>query len=520
MSSSPGSPGIYITETLLPIQNTNTPGEAVGVIASVYNRGPNIPTLITSWPQFTQKYGTFAQVIGSSSMHYAAYQFFNNNGSQLYVLAIPNTDATVASHAFVDTNDPTDNVLTVSAYSPGTWGNQIYVALTTAGTSGRFNYVVYYGGSASSNIVETFIDLSINPADSRYIGSIINSPSYGSTYTKVTVSLPSNTYTSGIDDPALVSATSLTGGADGSTPPTLGTAIPPLLDMLQGTILNVNVPGVYDASTINALATWAAGRGDVMLIVDGPVPSPPETSAQVVTNYVNLVTGGSPFSSSTYLTLYAPWIQISDPASALPGATRWVAPGGAILGIWSNTDNVAGPQQSPAGVVYGQIKLVNVEALFTSEDLTTLTANNINAIRLLPNYYPAVMGVRTLAQGFPDRYISVRRMLIKLEHDFTYLLQPSLFEPNNTTLWLQIENILTNYLTGLMQQGELGGTNASDSFIVTCDSTNNTPATAAAGIVNATVSVALNSPSEFILINISQFQASGTTTITTSNTGA
>lgn len=514
MSSTQGAPGIYITETLLPIQNNNTPGEALGVIAANYNRGPNVPTLVSSWSQFTQKYGTFSQIIGSTSLHYAVYQFFANGGSQLYVLALPNTDATSASLICVDTNDPTDNVMTITAASPGSWGTQVYVALTTAGTAGRFNYQVYYGGSASANLVETFLDLSINPADPRYVGSIINSPTYGSTYTTVSVTLPgpfTSTY-----NPALFAPTALSGGTDGSTPAVLSTAIPASLDMLQGQILNVNVPGIYSASTINALINWAAARGDAMIIVDGPAPTPNETSSQVVTNYVNLVTGGSPFLASSYCTLYAPWIQISDPASSIPGAAIWVPPGGAVLGVWSRTDNKVGPWQSPAGVAFGRLQLTNVEAQFTSTDLSNLNNANINAIRLVPNYFPAIMGARTLAQGYPDRYIAIRRMLVKLEHDFTFLLQPALFEPNNPTLWKSITNTLTNYLTGLMQRGALGGTNATQTFIVTCDASNNTPATTAAGIVNVQVAVALNSPSEFILINISQFQNTGTTTITTS----
>lgn len=515
MSSTTGSPGIYITETLLPIQNNNTPGEALGVIASNYNRGPNVPTLVSSWSQFTQKYGTFSQIIGSTSLHYAVYQFFSNGGSSLYVLAIPNTDAALATLTLADTNDPTDNVMTVSAASPGSWGNQVYVAITTAGTSGRFNYNVYYGGSASANLVETFIDLSINPADPRYVGSIVNSPTYGSTYTSVSVTLPA-AYTS-VYNPALISATALASGSDGSTAPDYATAVPTALDMLQGSILNVNIPGLTTIATLNTIATWAEGRGDTMLIVDGPTPSANETSAQVVTNYVDMVTGGSPILPASYVTLYAPWVQIPDPASSIPGATIWVPPGGAVLGIWSRTDTAVGPWQSPAGVAYGQINLVNVEAQFTSTDLANLNNNNINAIRLVPNYYPTIMGARTLGQGYPDRYIAVRRMLIKLEHDFTYLLQPALFAPNNPTLWTGIVNILTNYLTGLMQQGSLGGTNQANSFNITCDASNNTPATAAAGIVNVSVAVAINSPAEFILINISQFQNTGTTTITTTS---
>jgi hypothetical protein len=519
MATVPESPGVYITESLTPLTNNNIPGEAVGVFAAAYTQGPDIPTLVTSWNQYVQQYGTFAQASPSTSLHYAVYQFFNNGGSRCIVLAIPNTDAVTASLTAQDINSPADNVMTISAISPGQWGNSTYVAISSAGNTGRFNLQVYYGGTASSNLVENFIDLSINPADARYVSSYVNSPTYGSNYINVKVTLP-GTYAAGIDDPALISATPLAGGSNGVTAPNLATTIPLQLDKLQGQILSVNAPGVYTAATVNALITWAEGRGDVMLVVDGPPPSFPETSAQVVQNYINLITGGSPIDNSTYATIYAPWIQIVDPASSVPGAARWVPPGGAVLGIWSRTDTAVGVWQTPAGVSFGAINLVNLEALFTSSDLDTLNVNNINAIRFVPNYFPAIMGGRTLEQGYPDRYVAVRRMLVKLEHDFTYLLQPALFEPNNAQLWLQITSIITNYLTQLMQAGALGGTTPNTAFQVICDTSNNTPATAAAGIVNVSVAVALLSPAEFILINISQFQNTGTTTITTSPTPA
>jgi len=517
MATIPESPGVYITESLTPLTNNNIPGEAIGVIAAAYNQGPDVPTMVTSWNQYVQKYGTFQQASPNTSLHYAVYQFFNNGGSRLIVLAVPNTDAVTATLTLQDINTPADNVMTVSAISPGAWANSIYVAITSAGNTGRFNVQIYSGGTSSSNLVENFIDLSINPADPRNVSKILNSPTYGSNYINVTVSIP-GTYTAGINDPALISATPLTGGSNGVTAPNLGTAIPLQLDKLQGTILNVNVPGLDNSTTLNTLISWAIGRGDVMFVIDGPPPSFPETSAQVVQNYLNLITGGTPINNSTYAALYAPWIQIIDPASSIPGASVWVPPGGAVLGAWSATDNQVGVWQTAAGVRYGKIKLVNIEALFTSSDLDTLNVNNINAIRFVPNYYPAIMGGRTLEQGYPDRYVAVRRMLMKLEHDFTYLLQPALFEPNDAQLWLQITQILTNYLTQLMQQGALGGTTPDTAFQVICDSSNNTPATAQAGIVNVAVAVALLSPAEFILINISQFQNTGQTTITTSPT--
>ena len=507
-------PGININETLSPIPgNPGVPGTATATFAATYNMGPTVPTFVSSWSAYTQLFGTFTQSNGNL-LHYAVYQFFNNGGNGCYVLRIPNSDAVSATLNLQDINSPPDNVLTVTANSVGAWGNNIYVSVTSAGNAGRFNIVVYSGGTASGNIVETFVDMSINPSDQRNVTNLVNSPISGSKYIMVTSTLP-GAYVFGTNDPALINATALTGGSDGVTPPNLGTAIPNSLDMLQGTILNLNIPGYTSISTLNTIISWAAGRGDVMLVIDGPTPAPPESSSQVANNYVNLVTGGSPILNSTYATLYAPWLQIADPASSAAGATVWVPPGGAVLGAWNSTDNSVGPWQAPAGVEHGVINAINLEALFTTNDLNTLNINNINAIRIMPSFGTVVMGVRTLQQGYPSKFIPVRRMLIQLEHDFTTLLQYALFAPNNQTLWDQITNTLTEYLTGLMQQGVLGGTTANTAFQIVCDSSNNSPASASAGIVNVTVAVALTSPAEFITINITQLQNTGTTTITT-----
>lgn len=512
-------PGIFIGETLAPLNSniTGVPGQAVGCFAAAFNQGPTVPTFVRSWSEYTQLFGNFATASGNY-LPYAVYQYFNNGGTGCYVLRVPNSDAVSSSLVLQDINSPADNVMTVTATSPGAWGNGIYIAITTAGNTGRFNFVVYRGGTASTNVIENFLDLSINPADPRYVVSVVNSPISGSKVVSVTVTLPNNTYSAGINDPALVSPTLMTGGSDGITAPDLGSAVPTGLNVLQGIILNLNLPGVSSSGVLNAIIAWAGGRGDVMLVVDGPVPTPPESSADVVQNYINMVTGGSALASSTYATLYAPWILVPNPASSVANASIWLPPGGAVLGIWNRTDTQAGPWQTPAGVAFGQINLIDVEAKFTATDLTNLEAYNINAIRFVPGYFPALMGGRTLEQSYPDRYVSVRRELIQLEHDFTQLLQFAIFEPNDQTLWDQITYVLTNYLNQQLQAGVFAGNTPDTSFSVVCDSSNNTPATAVAGIVNVSVAVSLLNPAEFILINISQFQNTGTTTITTTDT--
>src|SRR5580698_398830 len=138
-------PGIFITESLNPLTNNNTvPGEAVACFAAAYNQGPTIPTFVKSWSAYTQLFGNFSTANGNL-LPYAVYQFFANGGAGCYVLRLPNSDAVTASLNLQDINNPEDNVIAVSAYSPGAWGNNIYVAITTAGNTGRFNFQVYYG---------------------------------------------------------------------------------------------------------------------------------------------------------------------------------------------------------------------------------------------------------------------------------------------------------------------------------------------------------------------------------------
>ena len=219
-------------------------------------------------------------------------------------------------------------------------------------------------------------------------------------------------------------------------------------------------------------------------------------------------------SGSTNAALYTPWINIQDPASSVPGATRWVPPCGAVLGIWASFLTQYGIQQTPAGI-NASVASVAAEAQFTAVDLTNLQNAQINPIKLVPSAGLCDFGCRTLQPGYPNQFIAVSRTVMQFVHDFIAITQFALFQPNNATLWAQITANLTNYLTQQMQSGVLAGTTPATAFAVTCDSSNNTSSSAQAGIVNASVAVALSSPAEFIVINLQQFQGQTTATVTT-----
>ena len=103
-----------------------------------------------------------------------------------------------------------------------------------------------------------------------------------------------------------------------------------------------------------------------------------------------------------------------------------------------------------------------------------------------------------------------------LIHDLTFLCQFAIFMPNDADLWAQITSVITNYLIQQMQSDVLAGDTPQTAFSVLCNASNNSVSTAQSGIVNVHVAVALASPAEFILINLSQFQGTTTATVTSS----
>ena len=532
MANSYPRPGAYINESLTPLAQTgnNLPGQAVAAFAAAYNIGPVIPTFCQSFQSFTNLYGNFAVAgtgpAGSAMpLHYAVYTYFANGGTGCYVLRVPNTNAVAASLALQDVGSAT--VFTATAaqgsmgqgiaqiQSPGVWGNSIYVEIvpvTSTGTA-HVNLNVYYGGTTSGYQVETFLNVSTNPADPRYVVSIVNSPVSGSNYIQLSGGL---TYVPGTTDFAQLTPTPLAQGNDGSSAPSLGTVVPSYFDQYaQMQILNINLPGDVTGSDVNAIVTWAAGREDVFVVADGPVPTFPETSAACVSNYLAQLSGGSAIARSSYVAVFAPYLLIQDPASANPGATRYVAPSGSVLGMFASVDNLVGPQQMPAGTSYGQISALDLEVRFSATDLNNLFPQNVNAIKMVPGTGFCVFGARTLLQGFPSMYIPIRRTLMKIEHDCTTLVQFAMFEPNTPSLWANVTTVLTTYLNQQTSAGLLGTTDPTTSFSVICNSTNNTAASAQAGYLSIQVAVALGSPVEIVIINISLLQTGATNVTST-----
>ena len=499
-------PGVYVQETLNPVApTTGLNSDTIGAFIGPNDRGPSTPTLVSSWSEYSTLFGSW-NTTATNDLPLAVYLFFANGGRQAYVSRVLGASSASGARTLQDRAGSPQNTLTLTAKNAGTWSVNsgsyygISFAVSDSVITGKFDLTIYFGGITPQYVVEKFTDLSMTSTDARYALSVINASSL-----YVIATDAGSTSTGATRNPAIVAVASgsLSGGLNGSAVTTVTSYS--AFDTINSTLL-LNVAGFTDATTVNAAIAYAAGRGDVFVIVDG--------KDDTVANELTLAAS---YTSSEYAAVYYPRITIADPTKgvgAATGATVKVGPGGAVAGLFVATDNSRGVFKAPAGLQARIAGAVSVTPL-TSAELDSLnnTSDAVNAIKYVPGSGIVVMGSRTLNPAYISRYVPVRRTLIYLQKALSDLTQFAVFEPNDAALWRRLNSTVSSFLTNFWAQGGLRGTTPQQAFFVKVDSTINTQSTIDNGEVHIEVGIALQRPAEFVIIKIGQFD--GGTTVTT-----
>ncbi len=489
-------PGVYVEETLNPIAPVvGADADSVAAFIGTAAKGPIVPTLVTSWTQYTSLYGSWGD---DNTLATAVYLFFTNGGSRAYVTRVVDSGALSATRTFSDRGVTPSNTLTLTASSPGSWGNDVVVTIQDSTLDDHFDLIVYYGGVTAGNIVERFTDLNMTATSARYAITVING---SSNYVRATDA--GSLSTGGTRNPAVASLQPLASGADGDplTESDLVNAVSQL-DVITSSLL-LNIPGVTGTTAVNSLISYAEGRDDVFVVIDGV----DDTAA-------NQISRAATYSASSLAAVYYPNLTIPNPLSSAPGATVTAPSGAAVIGQIVTTDAARGVFKAPAGLTTRLAGVVSVPKLTNAElDSLNSAAAPVNAIRYIPGSGIVVMGSRTLKAGYVDRYVPVRRTLIYLRKSLTDLTEFAIFEPNDAALWRRITNTVSAFLTDFWQQGGLRGTIPADAFYVKCDAETNPLAKVDNGEVNIEVGVALQRPAEFVVIKIGQYDGGTTVTV-------
>jgi phage tail sheath protein FI len=176
-------PGVYVEEVPSGVRPIAAASTSIAAFIGVAERGPvGEAVKIFNFTEYQNRYGGFTP---NSFLSHAVYQFFNNGGTQCYVVRVAAANATKANIVLRDRAAANPQAsLTISANSPGVWGNQLAVVITN-GTNdplNEFNLLVFQQDELVP--LERFDNLSMVPgapnfvptatASSRYIQVTVN----------------------------------------------------------------------------------------------------------------------------------------------------------------------------------------------------------------------------------------------------------------------------------------------------------------------------------------------------------
>lgn len=356
-------------------------------------------------------------------------------------------------------------------------------------TSAEFALVV-----SGPSGTERFDDLAMDPRHSRYVSRVVDSA-------LVDVALPDtpSVQPPGANRPAVTSATPLTGGQPDDIarlgPDHYREALA-ALEKVDDVSL-VCVPDRTDPAVQTAVIAHCERTQDRFAILD-PAPRADLFGPGSVLEQRAALT-----SARGYAALYYPWIRISDPASPGGADTVLAPPSGHLAGIFARSDSQRGVHKAPANeLINGALGL---ERILDDVEQGELNVEGINVLRVFPGRSrPVVWGARTTAP--PDvtawRYVNVRRLFLFVEESIQEGIRWAVFEPNDRSLWKQLQRTITEFLTRVWSSGALFGTTPAEAFYVKIDEENNPPPVRELGQIVIEIGIAPVRPAEFVVVRI------------------
>lgn len=504
------NPGVYVTESPL-VNNARraSSAQSTAVFFGTAPRGPMEATLIDSWSGFKSYYG---DITPGHELGYALYHYFANGGRDAYIVRVLHTSGSgslATTSSLVMPYYPNGEgaasltLFEAEAKSPGSWGTDLSVVLTqgvvlaSSSVVPTFNLLVYLDGVE----VERWNEVSTDPANSRYVKTVVN------TYSKYIVITddPDTAASNGWAFPGSEFTFSSAQDGDNVSNSDYNTAIGERLETIEGVLL-MNAVGQSSASVVNTLLAKAEARGNSFVVID------PSTSTDVSTIGPGTVSSYTP---SSYGAVYYPMLKMSDPTKTGPAAIRDTYPGGAVLGTYIRSEVSRTVAKAPAGYASDIRNAIGVTYNFTASQSATLyDVHGVNMFKTIPGAGVIINGTRTLDKSTPGKYIPIRRSLNFIKQSLYEATQFAIFEPNDERLWSRISVTASSILGEFWRAGGLKGTSSTQAFYIVCDETNNTVNAITNGEVHLEVGVALQYPAEFVVINVSQWTG-GSNTVST-----
>ncbi|MGN0411595.1 MAG: phage tail sheath family protein [Lachnospiraceae bacterium] len=553
------SPGVYVEE----YDNSPRSMEGVGTSTAGFvgfaEKGPTIgaPSLVTSYKSFVKQYGGALSEFGYGEYRYLASsveQFFTNGGTRCYVSRVIPSDATKAS--------ATKGFLEVTAANEGKWGNKIQLILNTVtkrkmqlvGKNGEayiaktvegfregdlvvageeynriksiFDNSVIFEQEFQEDVVDTALiptkvvylvetDLSIRYGEDvenyTALSTNIANPNYfgyrlaNSELVKVVVNVPEeigNPVAAILGEGNVSGMFTLDGGQDGSMSkvnagtfigedngPGKRTGLAAFVE--NSTVSMLAIPGVTIPEVVVALVSHCENLKSRFAVLDMPKEY---YKTKDLLQYREMI-------DSSYAAMYHPWIQVYDRASGQPD---FIPPSGAVMGVYSRTDNNRGVHKAPANET---VFCTGLNVNYNKDEQDILNPAGINLIRAIPGQGIRVWGARTASSNSNFKYVNVRRLFIYVEESIKASTNWVVFEPNNVALWQRVQMTISSFLDTMWRNGMLAGGSASEAYFVEIGPSTMSRDDIMNGRLICNIGIAPSRPAEFVIFRVTQHTA-------------
>ncbi len=163
----PTYPGVYVEEVSSGVRPITAASTSTAAFIGVAEKGSLTEAVrIFNFTQFENLYGGF---LNNSYLAHSVLNYFKNGGSIAYVVRVASDDAATADIVINDRGAAPQASMTVSAASPGFWGNALELEITdgTLDPANEFNLSVFQEGEPTP--LQTFENLSMVPTAANFV---------------------------------------------------------------------------------------------------------------------------------------------------------------------------------------------------------------------------------------------------------------------------------------------------------------------------------------------------------------
>jgi phage tail sheath protein FI len=165
-------PGVYMREVSSGVRPIQAASTSTAAFLGVAARGPiRRPVRLQNFTEFRSTFGGF---LTETFLAHAVFQFFNNGGSQCYVVRVAR-NARAAAATIVHEGVTSHESLTLTASSAGVWGNalEVDVAASAEDPDNLFDLVVFDTSSGERVQVERLANLSMDRTSPTFVESVL-----------------------------------------------------------------------------------------------------------------------------------------------------------------------------------------------------------------------------------------------------------------------------------------------------------------------------------------------------------